>query len=310
MRKAIGSKLATCKTRTAISRLSCVFLILGMAEGCEREPSSQASSRPAAQRIISISPNSTEIIAALGAADRLVAVSDFCVWPESITKLPHIGGLFDTNLEALLTLRPDLIVLRGQQKAVEDLCATNGIILFRDTTESLDDIYETLHQLGELLDRKEQAAAVEKRMRQRLMQITTAVADRPRPRILMTIARNTDGLTSVMSAAAGTFVDDMIVAAGGENVFSKSALSYPTISPEAILMSNADVIVEAMPEVKLSPELEMKLLAQWREFGALPAVKNNRVHVVTDDNVTIPSPRIADVIAKLARLFHPGVEIE
>lgn len=237
-------------------------------------------------------------------------MSDFCVWPESIKELPHIGGLFDTNLEALLTLRPDLVVLRGNQKAVEDLCAANGIILFKDTTESLNDIYGTLHQLGNLLDRKEQADAAESRMRQKLKQIADAVADRPRPRVLMTIARNTDGLTSVMSAAADTFVDDMIDAAGGENVFHGSALAYPTISPEAILMSNADVIIEAMPEVALKPQLEKKLLAQWQEFGRLPAVKNQRIHIVTDDNTTIPSPRIVDVIAKLARLFHPGVEIE
>lgn len=272
---------------------------------CEKQPAREMTTRPAAKRIISISPNSTEIVASLGAADRLVAVSNFCVWPESIKDLPRIGGLFDVNLEAMLTLQPDLVVLRGRQKAVEDLCAANGIALFEDKTESLEDIYKTLGELGELLDARDKAIEVEKEMRGRLDRIARVVSDRPRPRVLITIARNTDSISSVMTGAKGTFVDDMINAAGGVNVFADSAIAYPTISPEAILVSQPDVIIDAMPELKLTRELERKLLAHWQDFGGIPAVKNGRVHIVCDENATIPSPRIVDVIARLARLLHP-----
>lgn len=278
--------------------------------GCEKQPAREVTTRPAARRIISISPNSTEIIASLGAADRLVAVSNFCVWPESIKGLPRIGGLFDVNLEAMLTLRPDLVVLRGRQKAVEDLCAANGIALFEDKTESLEDIYKTLGELGDLLDARKTAIEVEREMRGSLDGIARAVAGRPRPRVLITIARNTDSISSVMTGAKGTFVDDMIRAAGGDNVFADSAIAYPTISPEAILVAQPDVIIEAMPELELTKELERKLLEQWQAFGGIPAARNNRVHILCDENATIPSPRIVDVIARLARLLHPEAKFD
>lgn len=299
----------TARGRANMIHIMVAFMMMtGM--GCEKESPSKATPRGAAERIISISPNSTEIIASLGAADRLVAVSNFCVWPESIKSLPRIGGLFDVNLEALLTLRPDLVVLRGRQKAVEDLCAANGITLFQDRTENLEDIYTTLHDLGEILGAGDKAIEVETNMRHRLDGIAHAVSGRARPRVLITIARNTDSISSVMTGAKGTFVDDMIHAAGGENVFSDSAIAYPSISPESILVAQPDVIIEAMPETKMTRELEKKLLAQWREFGGLPAVKNHRVHIMTDDNATIPSPRIVDVIAKLAKWLHPEAELD
>lgn len=277
---------------------------------CEKPPAREVTTRPAAKRIISISPNSTEIIASLGAADRLVAVSNFCVWPESIKDLPRIGGLFDVNLEAMLTLRPDLVVLRGRQKAVEDLCAANGITLFEDKTETLEDIYKTLRELGELLDARDKAIEVEREMRGSLDRIARVVAGRPRPRVLFTIARNTDSISSVMTGAKGTFVDDMIRVSGGDNVFADSAIAYPTISPEAMLVAQPDVIIEAMPELELTKELERKLLAQWQDFAGIPAVKNGRVHIVSDENATIPSPRIVDVIARLARLLHPEAKFD
>lgn len=291
-----------------IAHVSIIWVMA--ASACEKQPAREVTTRPVARRIISISPNSTEIIASLGAADRLVAVSNFCVWPDSIKDLPRIGGLFDVNLEAMLTLRPDLVVLRGRQKAVEDLCAANGITLFEDKTETLEDIYKTLGELGDLLDAREKAIEVEREMRDRLDRIARAVAGRTRPRVLITIARNTDSISSVMTGARGTFVDDMIRAAGGENVFADSAIAYPTISPEAILVAQPDVIIEAMPELELTKELERKLLAQWQAFGGIPAAKNNRVHILCDENATIPSPRIVDVIARLARLLHPEAKFD
>jgi len=262
------------------------------------------------RRIISISPNSTEIIAALGAADRLVAVSDFCVWPEQVKKLPHIGGLFDVNLEAVLKLQPDLIVLRGRQKGIEQLCETGGIRLFHDRTESLNDIYKTLDELGDVLGCPDKAIAAKRRMRDRLAAIIRAVEGRPRPRVLMTIARNADSVTSVMVGARGTFVDDMITAAGGQNVFGDLSAAYPSVSQEAILVARPEIIIEAMPEIRPTPELEAKIKKQWRDLGPLPAVERNRVYLLCDENATIPSPRIVDVIAKLARQFHPEAKFD
>lgn len=291
------------------SVLLCVALAVGAS--CRPAASRSVTSAPSApRRIISISPNSTEIIAALGAADRLVAVSDFCVWPESVKKLPRVGGLFDVNLEAVLKLQPDLIVLRGRHHGVEQLCASSGIRLYRDRTESLADIFTTLDELGEILDCRAQAAVAQRTMRDRLATISKAVERRSRPRVLMTLARNADAISSVMVGGRGTFVDDMIAAAGGQNAFGDLSAAYPGVSQEAILVARPEVIIDAMPETKPTPELEAKIRRQWKELGPLPAVEKGRVYLLCDENATIPSPRIVDVIAKLARLFHPEAAID
>ncbi len=295
----------------ALGGLVAAVLSVSVHASCRPRESPAPSSVPSTpKRIISISPNSTEIVAALGAGDRLVAVSDFCVWPPRVKSLPHVGGLFDVNLEAVLRLRPDLIVLRGRQQGVEQLCESNGIRLFRDRTESLNDIYTTLGELGDLLGCPDKAADAQRRMRDRLATIAKAVEGKTRPRVLMTIARNAEAISSVMVGARGTFVDDMITAAGGQNVFGDLSAAYPSVSQEAILVARPEIIIDAMPEVKATAELEAKTRKQWSDLGPLPAVEHDRVYLLSDENATIPSPRIVEVIARLARWFHPEAKFD
>ncbi len=279
--------------------------------GCEPQRGHKAASRNSTpQRIISISPNSTEILGALGAADRLVAVSDFCLWPESVAELPKVGGLFDVNLEAVLRLEPDLVILRGQQRGVEQLCESNGIGLYRDRTERLEDVYTTMRELGELLDCESLSREAERQMRRRLDRIASAVAGRPKPRVLMILARDTSAIGSIMTGGKDTFIDDILTLAGGVNIFGDVTAAYPSISQEAILVAQPEVILEAMPEQTSSPELEAKIARQWREFGSMPAVDRGRVYILFDENVMIPSPRIVDVVEKVARLLHPEANLD
>lgn len=277
--------------------------------GCRSESSRPSTTtQPVPQRIISISPDATEMIGSLGQARRIVAVCTFCVWPAEVKTLPRIGGLFDANAETILKLQPDLIILRGANKAVEQVCGEGRIRLYRDRTERFDDICKTLGELGDLLDCRDQAAAVERRMKARLDQISKAVAGRPRPKVLMTLSRRPDSLGEVMTGSRSTFVHEIIVRAGGENAFADMSLDYPRVGPEAVLAARPDVIIEAMPETPASPTLEASLREQWRRLGPIPAVQTNRIYLLTDDHCLIPSPRIVEIIAKIARLLHPEAE--
>ena len=281
--------------------------------GCRDKPapSSAASSQPTPQRIIAFAPSSTEIIAALGAADRLVAVGTFCTYPPEVARLPKVGGLVDPDLEGLLRLQPDLIIVRGTSKEVEQLCETNQIRIFRDPIEKLDDLYQTIESLGRLLDRRDAADKLADRIRRRLGRIAVAVAPQRRPRVFITVSRrDPDALTGLLTASNRTFVGEMVRLAGGENVFAELAIDYPEVSPEAILAARPEVIIEAMPETQMSPALEQRISDVWRRLGPIPAVQNNRIRVVTDDNILIPSPRVVDTVAALARLLHPEVDID
>ncbi|HVP09618.1 MAG TPA: helical backbone metal receptor [Phycisphaerae bacterium] len=280
--------------------------------GCRAERGRPtAASQPSPQRIITFAPSSTEIIAALGVADRLVGVGTFCTYPPQVAKLPKVGGLVDPDLEGLLRLKPDLVVVRGEMKEVEQLCESNHIRLFRDPIEKLDDLYRAIGDFGVLLHRREAAEKLVGDIHMRLDRIAASIVGRPRPRVFITVSRrDPDALAGLLTANGRTFIGEMVALAGGDNVFANLAIDYPEVSPEAILAARPEVIIEAMPEMKSSPALETRIREVWRRLGPIPAVENNRIYVVTDDNILIPSPRVVDAVAALARLLHPEAAID
>ena len=312
----VATSLRRMNSHLAHRRLPCTCLLLGaLLSACRPQlPTTAPASAPASaavpKRIIAIAPNAAEIIAALGETKRLVGVGDFCKWPPELAALPRVGGLFDTNLEAVLRLQPDLLIMRGRNDALERLCADRGIRVYHDPTETFDDIYGTLHELGDLLDRRAAADAIERDMRRRLERITAAVAGRPRPRVFITLARNPDSPANILTATKRTFIHEVIALAGGENVFADLAMDYPQVSPEAVLAAKPDVIIEAMPEAQPTPELTQTVRALWRKLGPIPAVENDRVYLLTEENALVPSPRIVDIVARVARWLHPDANID
>ncbi|MBI5764536.1 MAG: ABC transporter substrate-binding protein [Planctomycetes bacterium] len=278
--------------------------------GCNpAAPPTPAASQPIPTRIICIAPNATEMIGALGQADRLVGVSTFCLWPPEVKSLPRIGGLFDASAEAILKLKPDLIILRGANRGVEQICRDGNIRLYRDKTERFDDITRTLDELAAILGCPEKAREVRDTMNARLDTISRAVAGKPRPRVFITLARRPDSLGDLMTGSKLSFIHEVITRAGGENVFATMSMDYPRVSLEAILAAKPDVILEAMPETPESDSLLRSVREQWARVGPIPAVRSNRIHILHDENCLIPSPRIVDVIERIAHLLHPEADL-
>ena len=288
--------------------LLCAALIV---PSCNRQPES-TTTQPVTSvpsRIVAFAPSSVEIVAELGQTHRLVAVGDFCHYPPDVSGLQKVGGVFDPDLEAILVLQPDLIILRGSNDNVERLCRENGIRVYHDPVESVEDIFTAIQDLGELLDAREAAEKLSASLQSRLDNIAVAVGHCQRPRVLFTVARKPDALRGIITSGKGTFITSMIELAGGENVFGRVDAAYPDVGPEAILAAQPEVIIEAMPEVELTSELQESIRRQWLELGPIPATRNNRVYILTDDNVLIPSPRIVETVTNLARLLHPEVDL-
>ncbi len=275
--------------------------------GCSSDsaPPRDGGSQPP-RRIIAFAPSSVELIAALGAADRLVAVGTFCNSPPQVGRLPKVGGHFDPDLEAILRLQPDLIVLRGANKEVEQLCDARAIRCFHDPTENLGSLCAAIDELGRILDRPDAAKALVARTRGQLQRVAETVAGMPRPRVLFVVARQDPfSLAGILTAGPRTFVHEMIELAGGENVFGGLDMDYPEVSLEAIVAAQPEVIVDAMPEAEPDPAFEGRVRRLWGELGPVPAVRDGRVHVLTDDNLLVPSPRVVEGAAALAALLHP-----
>jgi iron complex transport system substrate-binding protein len=308
----VGDDSMTASLRWWIPLAAGGALALTGLSGCRAEQARPpAASQPVPHRIVVFAPSSAEIIAALGAADQLVAVGTFCTYPPEVAKLPKVGGLVDPDLEGLLRLRPDLVVVRGTIKEVEQLCEANRIRLFRDPTERLESLYEAIDRFGELLHRRDAAAKLAADIRRQLGRITASVAGRPRPRVFITVSRrDPDALAGLLTANNHTFIGESVALAGGDNVFADLAIDYPEVSPEAILAARPDVIIEAMPEAESSPALERRVREVWRKLGPIPATQNDRIYVMTDDNLLIPSPRVVETVAAMARLLHPEAAVD
>ena len=287
------------------SRILATILAAALTHGLRHD----APTVPVPQRIVTIAPNSAEVICALGACDRIVGVSKFCVYPKELLDRPKVGGLSDPDLERIAALRPDLLVMRGKNDALERLCEDLHIPIYKDETDTLPGIENCLRELGDRLGLNERAAELIREFHARLEAIRARNAGKPKPRVLLTVSRQPDRLANVLTTGKGTFLDQMIDIAGGINVFGHLDMIYPQVSPEGMLAQQPEVIIELMPDVKLTVALEKQLREQWRQVGSMPAVTHNRIYILTEENGLIPSPRYVEIIEKVARLLHPESDV-
>ena len=257
------------------------------------------------RRIVTIAPNSAEVICALGACDRIVGVSKFCVYPPELLDRPKVGGLSDPDLERIAALRPDLLVMRGRNDAIERLCEDLHVPIYKDETDTLPGILNCVGELGTRLGLNEQANAIIKEFHDHIDTIRSRNAGKTKPRVLLTVSRQPDRLANVLTTGKGTFLDQMIEIAGGVNVFGHLDMIYPQVSPEGMLAQQPEVIIELMPDRKLTAALKEQMVEQWKQLGSMPAVTKNRIYVLTDENGLIPSPRYVEIIDKVSRLLHP-----
>ncbi len=261
------------------------------------------------QRIVTIAPNSAEVICALGACNRIVGVSKFCTYPQELLDRPKVGGLSDPDLERIAALHPDLLVMRGKNNALERLCEDLHIPIYKDETDTLPGIERCIRDLGERLALAEQAAKITTEFHDRLQAVRSRTAGKPKPRVLLTVSRQPDRLANVLTTGKGTFLDQMLDIAGGTNVFGHLDMIYPQVSPEGMLAQQPEVIIELMPDVKLTDALEKQLREQWRQVGSMPAVTHNRIYILADENCLIPSPRYVEIIDKVSHLLHPESDV-
>lgn len=279
-------------------------MLLAFFVGCDRNrepPSPQPAHTP--QRIVSLSPNMTETLFALGAGARVVGRSRYCDYPPEAAALPIVGGFVDASFEAILGLVPDLVVgARGPAgRALTDRLEAAGIPTFFPQTESMAEIDSMVIDLGAKIGSREQAAALVERMRSRRAGIAGALRDAPRPRALFVV-----GLSPIAVAGAGSFPDEMLRLVAAENVIDTGG-SYPTVGIEHLLRLDPDVIVDATAaETGTGRRSIGKDEPGWRE---LRAVREGQIRPLAGDAAVRPGPRIAEGLAALARAIHPESQL-
>lgn len=288
-----------------------LFIALAIVPGLLRSsPQTSDGPKATAQRIVVIAPNSAETICELGACDRIVGVSKFCVFPPQLLDKPRIGGLYDPDLERIVALRPDLMVLRGRSETLMTLAAQRGIAVYIDETDSLAGVVQTARDLGILMHLESAAERVVAHFEQRLRAIAERTQGRARPRVLVTISRSTDRLADILTAGKSSFLSEMIHLAGGTNIFGDMDVAYPQVSVETIIARRPDIIIELQPELQLTPEIRGRMSDQWfAPGGPFPAVQP-RLFILNDQRALIPSPGYAEFIQVVSLHLHPEGKIE
>jgi len=256
-------------------------------------------------RVISLAPNLTEVIFALGSGERLVGVTRYDDYPPEVARLPRVGGFTDPCLETILALRPELVVCvpnSGNRQAMEALGRMKVPVLVLPA-ETLEDVYLAVESLGRVLGREAESRALLGSLRHRVEAVRARTLGAPRPAVLVVY-----GHKPLIAAGGGTFADALVELAGGRNALADSRVRYPTLPMEEVLRLAPEVILDASMSgsgAELDPAEARRAWARWK---VLPAVKSGRVHLVDSVLWFRPGPRIVQGLEQMARLLHPELD--
>jgi len=249
-------------------------------------------------RIVSLAPSVTEMLFAIGAADQIVGVTQFCNYPPEALKKPKVGYA-NPNLESLVALQPDLVVGPNEFLKPDVVLKLEQlkIPVFALTEKHVEDIFIHIQTLGRMLDRSTTANAVAMELRQQVTQIKERTERFSPVRVLYVL--NSEPLITV---GPGSFIDQLIVLAGGVNVAAKSGTPYPRLSMETVLQDDPEVLVFPVGESEGISDSEQQA---WRQWSTITAVKQGRLHQIPADLLNRPGPRVVRALELLADILHP-----
>ena len=252
-----------------------------------------------ARRIISIIPSMTELIVELEGREHLVARTRYDRDP-ALDHLPSLGGTVRPNLEAIASLEPDLVIAWSDEEhaPISRRLRSLGIPVYHASIQKLDDLRRHTGHLGRLMDQEARADRFLNDLDERLDAVRASVPDGPRPTVLYIIWHDPP-----QTAGPGTFLDELIELAGGENLFADTRASWPRISMEEIIRRSPDVVVAATRHDGNEADESWLGRPGWREVSA---VREGRVLSVNGDLFNRPGPRLAEAAETLRDFLAEG----
>ena len=248
------------------------------------------------QRIVSLAPANTEIVAELGLLDRLVGVTTYCDYPPEVADIDKVGDFVTPNLEAITAADPDVVLATSgvQADVIEQLEAIGAVVVAVDP-QTLDQLYASIDMVGDVLGRPQEAEAAVADIRTGIATISEAVSAEEPAACFVEIAQD-----PLFTVGSGTLLDDLITAAGGENVVTEPG--YVAYSLEQLLADDPAVYLATLGSMSDPAALESR-----PGYEALSAVQEGRVHVLEDNLASRPGPRVAEGVGQIAVALHPDL---
>jgi len=248
-------------------------------------------------RIVSLAPNLTEIVYAVGAGGQLVGNTEYCDYPAAAKSVAKVGDTMHPSAERIIALKPQIVLVStaSQLETFTKQLDQQNITVYVTNPQSLEDVFRSIQRLGDLFGHHDSTATLVAELRTRAAAVDAAtktvkpvkvfyqVSDEP----LYTIGRE-------------AFLTDLIRRAGGISVTAEVPGAFPRYSDEAALAARPDAIIlpsgGAMATANSKPAPALK---------NSPAVLNNRVYKIDENHLQRPGPRLVDGLEEMARALHP-----
>jgi iron complex transport system substrate-binding protein len=264
----------------------------------------QSAKGDSPKKIVSLSPNLTEIVFALELGDMVVGVSSDSDWPVDAKQKPKMGTFWQPNTEAIIAAKPDLVVCESflQHKEIAETLKRAGINVLSLRVESIEELYNAITQIGSAARCPDKAELLTAKIKSDLDQIRAKASSVKKVKVLWAVQTE-----PVRVVGVKTFVNEIIEIAGGQNVIASTGDQYPAVGTEAIMTSGAEVIIQSAmgtEEIAKQQETADKF---WSRFANLPAVKDKKVYVIEADTVLRLGPRLPGGAMMVAKLLHPEI---
>lgn len=257
------------------------------------------------KRIISLSPSITEIIYAIGAWDKLVGVSMYSDYPPEAHEIEQVGGWVNPNLEAILKLKPDLVIMLTDQDKIfgDKLRALSLNTLTVDSNPSIEHIARSINDIGYKIGETEQSDLLVNQINTAVDQIKSKTKNISPKKVLCVIGRSPGTLDDIYVVGNTSYINELITLAGGINVIQKERTALK-ISKEAIFALDPDYIIEINHDKTDNLEEIMEI---WSIISEARAVKSKQVRVISSTAILHPSQRVIEGMRQLLAILHPEV---
>lgn len=251
------------------------------------------------QRIITLAPNLTEIVYAVGAGNRLVGDTTFCDYPPEAKQVEKVGDTLQPNIERIIALKPDIVLVStaSQLEAFTKQLNERAIPVFVTDPHDLEGVFQSIKTIGDLLGLQEQAEKLLGDLRARVAAIQDKVKDLQPVTVFYQVSAQ-----PLWTAGKKSWITDLIRRAGGRSVTGDIEGDWMRYSDEAAFASHPDAIIIATSDSMNGSNMEVATALQKS-----PAVLNKRVYGIKGDYLSRPGPRLVDGLEQMARVLHPEV---
>lgn len=248
-------------------------------------------------RIISLAPSHTEILFKLGLGASVVGVTTYCDYPEEAKAKEKVGDSMTVNVEKIIELNPDLVIQYGSgseesNKKIRDA----GITLLSYEPESIDEVISVIEKIGDITNSKIAATMVTVDMMSKKEYIVNRVSKAEKVKVFYEVWDE-----PLMAAGPGSFLDELITLAGGDNVAKDAQSAYAQFDVEQMIERNPDVYITA----KDSENKTVESIKSRQGYDIINAIKNDRVYILEPNIISRPGPRIVDGLELIAKSIHP-----